>query len=107
MDKWQGMMQVLFEVQLHHLAPFGFPTTDLGLRAFTAQYNALMRSDPRGATLAELGIARWKTAASIAFNVDDGSLTPMSRETARTLSNAITTRMHSDAFLTLIDAAVV
>ena len=101
------MVHVMFEAQLHVIVPYGFTPSEDGIKAFTLQYNRHMQSSMLGAQLGQLGIDRWKTLASITFNVDASKLAPMTKESARQLSSAITARMQSDAFLRQIDAAMV
>ena len=55
MDKWQAMVQVMFEAQLHALVPYGFQGSAQGIKDFTMQLNDIMHSHPRGSELVDLG----------------------------------------------------
>ena len=55
MDKWQAMVQVMFEAQLHALVPYGFEGSAQGIKDFTMQLNDIMHSHPRGTELVDLG----------------------------------------------------
>lgn len=106
-ERWQGLVAVWMNAQVHALLHYGYAPTDQNLRSFIVDFDALSRTkDVHAAELQKLSRQRWEALAAEAFGIDLSKET-LPVEQARQVSSLLNLRMQSDAFMAKVDKAIV